>query len=650
MKKDTLLNKLRYVLERQFIRGTRYQLLVMALLVLVISVMGGLLAFGTGDEDGLLDTIWWAFLRLTDPGYLGDDEGAWRRVVSTLLTVSGYVVFMGALIAILTQWLGAQMRLLERGLTPVSLSGHIVILGWTDRTLPLVRELVAAEGRVKRFLLRVGGAGRLRLVVLAEELTPEIAETLRNDPALSASLGSIILRSGSSLSNEHLQRAACDRAAAIIVPARRTSGALSLSSDVETIKVLLALNSQGNRQSGSMPYVVAEIQSPAKFSVARRAYQGPLEVVAGDVSISRLMVQNIRHPGLSRVYNELLSHGIGQNFYIVRDLGVEGLTVAEVRRRLASGILCGRVQGTPERFQVQMNLRPEVLLNREDALVILASSLQEASTMRLVKPNTEPVVVTASSEGRVKVNRRVLVVGWSRKIPLLLREFATYNDGETRLEVLSSRPVAEREQILSEQGIPAGITLQHRVAEVTSEQQWRQLTLTDYDSIVFLSSDRWQSDEEADARTLVSYLLMQGALEAREARTRGPQQLLELAEPGNEPLLADRQGETLISPMLSSHFMVQVALRREMRSVFDALFSAGGPEITLYSPGELNLALETMPWSEVVRVIEQRGETALGVVVENHQDGQLQLNPQGDPPLTLTIDDRIVVLTTDCQH
>ena len=66
---------------------------------------------------------WWAFLRLTDPGYLGDDEGNWRRVVSTWLTVSGYVLFMGTLIAILTQWLNRTMRALEQGLTPITVRG-----------------------------------------------------------------------------------------------------------------------------------------------------------------------------------------------------------------------------------------------------------------------------------------------------------------------------------------------------------------------------------------------------------------------------------------------------------------------------------------------------------------------------------------------
>lgn len=642
------INRLRYILERQFVRGTRYQLLVMALLVLGISILGGLLAFGTGDEDGLLDTIWWAFLRLTDPGYLGDDEGAWRRVVSTLLTVSGYVVFMGALIAILTQWLGSQMRLLERGLTPVSLSGHIVVLGWTDRTLPLLRELVAAEGRVKRFLQRVGGAGRLRLVVLTEELTPELAEALRNDATLGPHIDSVILRSGSSLNNEHLNRAACDRAAAIILPARRTSRTSSESSDVETIKTLLALNGQANQHTRKRPYVVAEIQSPTKIEVARRAYQGPLEVVAGDVSISRLMVQNLRHPGLSAIYNELLSHGVGQNLYIVRDLPVIGLTVAEVRARLAQSILFGVVSGVDDDFQITLNPQEDLCIKPGDALVVLAPNVEVArnvSASATVLP-TQPVSTSIMASSSAQPPLRVLLVGWSSKMALLIKEFATYKDNPFELDILSSRAAEERQQWLATELPNNTMTVRHLEGEVTSARVWRTMNLSHYDRVLFLSSDRWQSEEEADARTLVGFLQWQGVLVGLVER---PLCLLELADAENEALLTGMEGETLISPLLTSHFMVQVALRREMRPVFDALFSAGGPEIALLQLADLGLEPGQHRWSALVDQMASLGMTGLGVKMDSGRGEQLRLNPESSASFELDAKDRVVVLLQSSQ-
>ena len=116
-----LLNRLQFTLERLFVRGVSFQLLLVAGLIGLISLIGGALVLPvTADAGHFGEVVWWAFLRLSDPGYLGDDEGAWSRIVSTILTVAGYVVFLGALVAILTQWLNTRMRRLESGLTPVA--------------------------------------------------------------------------------------------------------------------------------------------------------------------------------------------------------------------------------------------------------------------------------------------------------------------------------------------------------------------------------------------------------------------------------------------------------------------------------------------------------------------------------------------------
>ncbi|HSR41137.1 MAG TPA: hypothetical protein VLL48_03170 [Longimicrobiales bacterium] len=45
-------------------------------------------AAGSGFE-AFGEAVWWATVRLTDPGYLGEDAGAVSRTLSTGLTVSG---------------------------------------------------------------------------------------------------------------------------------------------------------------------------------------------------------------------------------------------------------------------------------------------------------------------------------------------------------------------------------------------------------------------------------------------------------------------------------------------------------------------------------------------------------------------------------
>lgn len=150
-----IIDRFKFIIERQLVKGAGFQLLVVGLLIGLISLIGGLLVMPQGGD-------------FDRPG-----------------TVSGYVVFMGTLVAILTRWLVAKREELERGLTPVTFRNHIVI------------------------------------------------------------------------------------------------------------------------------FVVAEIQDMHKISVIERAYPGTVEVVADDVSISRLIAQNVLHPGLSEIYNELLTAGEG---------------------------------------------------------------------------------------------------------------------------------------------------------------------------------------------------------------------------------------------------------------------------------------------------------------------------------------------------
>jgi len=146
------------MLERWVQRGVLNQLLLMTSLIAIVALLGGICAWTiTPAFESLSAAVWWSFLRLTDPGYLGDDEGTILRVISTIVTVLGYVLFMGSLIAIMTQWLARTIRNLESGLTPITMENHFVILGWTNRTPEIIKKLMTAGGRLERFLAKRAG-------------------------------------------------------------------------------------------------------------------------------------------------------------------------------------------------------------------------------------------------------------------------------------------------------------------------------------------------------------------------------------------------------------------------------------------------------------------------------------------------------------
>jgi hypothetical protein len=87
-------NRVQFVVERLLLSGTVARLAVAAAVIGMVAVCMGLLGFlvAANTEQAFgnpAEAVWWAFLRLSDPGYLGDDEGLGLRAVSTVVTVAG---------------------------------------------------------------------------------------------------------------------------------------------------------------------------------------------------------------------------------------------------------------------------------------------------------------------------------------------------------------------------------------------------------------------------------------------------------------------------------------------------------------------------------------------------------------------------------
>jgi hypothetical protein len=638
-------DRVKFIVERQLVKGAGFQLLVVGVFIGLISLIGGLLAlpFGDAHEDAG-GAIWWAFLRLTDPGYLGDDVGNWQRLVSTILTISGYVVFMGTLVAILTRWLIAKMTDLERGLTPVTLRNHIVVLGWTSQTLPLLVELLGSSGRMRRFLEK-HDTSRLRLVVLSETASAEQVHELRSEPGIGRKARQIILRSGAAIQPDALQRVACLDASAVIVPSAAHQAGSLVTSDVETVKALLSIAAQARQLSAPLPFVVAEIQDIRKHPVIERAYPGEIEVVAGDATISRLMVQNILHPGLSEIFNELLTAGDGSEIYIRGGESLAGMTLGELSAQRQRVIVLGILKPTAKGWDVKMPAASATRIDVQDRVVLLARDYSETEpdsrTPALTAINREEP--TSHSVAFSEKVHRVLVLGWNRRVPSLIDEFSSYRKKRFEVDIVSVVPAAERQKeidrYLGEQG---EVICRHVEADYMVEGALRRVGPLNYDSILLLSSDRLASGEEADARAMVGYLQLEDLLS--EGGTR-PQLIMELSDPDNRDLLLGHQSEMMISPMIVSHVLAQVALRRELRVVLDELFTVGGAEIQFRDPQDYPLPASA-DFEVLEKVVAARGELALGIWRNqaNANGRHVTLNPPRDGYLDLAPEDRLIVL------
>jgi hypothetical protein len=653
-----LANRLRFLLERLILRGARYRLLVIAVFIGVLALGAGLLAYAfAGGFATPAEAIWWAFLRMTDPGYLGDDEGLLLRAISTALTVTGFVLFVGALIAILTQWLNQTIAALEGGHTPVALRGHVVILGWTNRTVAVVQELVLSEGRLQRFLLRHGSRG-LRIAILADgEPAPRLRE-LRERLGSRWDERQVILRSGTPLRLEHLRRVDFLNAAAVLLPGADFDDE-DAGADTQLIKTLLSMaNHPTVRQRGNeegrpvLPLVVAEVADANKVSIARRAYSGPIELLTSDAIISRLIAQNVRHCGLSHVYDELLTHGHGNELYVRECPSFVGRPVHALHKAFPHALLLGITRPHGDSFLSLLNPASDVTVEAGDRLVLLAREYEDAapttdSALSPIEFGATPLPPTEASR-----ERRVLLLGWNHRVPALLRELDSYHGESFRVDLLSLVPTAERERYMARYGVRLErVALTHIEGDYNAPPDLQRVAPETYDHIVLLGSDWLESGAEADARTILGHLLLRETL-PEDSDPAGAGQaveiVIELLDMGNRPLFRHRATEVLISPLILSHMIAQVALRPELRIVFDELFGPGGPEIAFVPPAHLGCDGESVRFRDLQLRAFERGAIALGVRLGRDGAGPapLQLNPLPHTSWTFGPKDRVVLLTT----
>jgi ion channel POLLUX/CASTOR len=633
-------NLLKFRLELLLVRGTGVRLLLIAALIGLVSVVAGI-AVQAADHsfDGPLDAIWWAFLRLSDPGYLGDDEGMAKRLVSTLVTVLGYVLFLGALVAILTQWLNETLRNLESGFTPIAVNDHVLVLGMTSRTATILAEMRHANDRVRRFLDR-HEARTLRLVLLASEVDPGLRFDLREQLGPLWSDRGIILRSGNPLRMEHLRRVDFLNAAAILIPSDDLSASGALAADTRTIKTLLSMSKHvAELDRDEMPLVVAEILDLRKVVVALRAYDGPLELVASDHLVGCMLAQAVLFRGVSGLLEELFVYDGGNGLHIIRDDRCTGLRFDELSALFPHGVVLGMVRPEGRSFAPVLAPRGARRVEPGEALVVVARSHEDA-----LPDDVAPGPVVEQTDPPPLENRRqrILVLGWSSHVPGLITEIAAHPQVKVSLDVMSVISVAERLASLASYGDDlSSITLRHLEGDFTLPRALRSVDPAAYDEVVIIASDWPDREEDRDARSILGFLLLQEIL---TTAARRPRIVVELGDASNADLFDDPKTEVLVTPVLVGQMLAQVALRPELRAVYEELLGLRGADLASYAPADFGVEQAEASFRELAEAVARRSSVLVGIHAPAAGAWSTHVNPPKASRWELTGGVRLIVL------
>ena len=209
-------------------------------------------------EGSFIDKVWSAFSIILDKA----KDATWGgRIISIF-----YWIITTAVTATIIGFIGAKINAgiaaLKKGRSPIIDSNHTLILGWSNRIFPLLKELAVANDNAHKPLVVIFAD------IDREQMEDEIA-------ARAGKLGRlrVVTRRGDATNPEDLKRANVSAAKSVIILDSDESGDATVVSTVLAVKSVNAnpnLKIIASHGGGTLPYLVGRFEKGDEVELASR--------------------------------------------------------------------------------------------------------------------------------------------------------------------------------------------------------------------------------------------------------------------------------------------------------------------------------------------------------------------------------------------
>ena len=621
-----------------------YLLLVGLMVVVVVVGMGayffGLMApesiraegIDNSLDAGFIDTFWWSFKHVLDPGAFAKNYGAPISVLvfGVFTTIAGLVI-TGALIGFIINFIQTGMDELKRGSTVIHEMNHVLILGWNRKVVSILRFF--SELRTHQ-----------PIVILTNADIDDVNEEIRQERRSFRNVR-VVPQHGSPTVAAELKRVNVANSASVVLLAEEQTSGRDQSPDISTIKSLMLLDNIA--WEGKKPNIVAEIAEKDNVRVANIAVSARAPIVSSTEFVSKTLVQCARHTGYSRVYSQLFS--FDKNEILIHHVeGLSGELFGNVARRFEKAILLGVswVQsgaGGARRVAV-LNPEPDYDLGEDDELIFLAASRKQLSTpLEMTSDETSGTSIAHFENPKM---RRVLILGWNENIGQIVEEIDGHANESVDVAIASGQ-TAEFFDEYTQRHIAAAtrnVQLTHIQEDTATESALRRLEVQKYD-VIILVADHSQPGYDPDSRTTLTLLLLR---ELRGEKGRAfPRVVAEFYDKESHELCRETPlTDAVMSPEFVSMQITHLAREPVLASIYNELLSAGGIEIGL-RPIERYVPLRThCSFAQLVRATQNANEIVLGVRIGGIH-GELSLNPGSTSRFVFEEGDVAVVLAQE---
>ena len=602
------------------------------------------LFFPNNDPEQSSELYWEVFVQLIGLRDTGDNANFATKVVGVFTIFLGLILF-SSLVAFITQEFESRLHILRQGKSPVIEENHTLILGFSDRSIDIIRELVVANESEADAVV----------VILSPKDKEEMDDFLRNNLG-ELKTTRVVTRNGLIANLNNLNKVGVKVAKSVIIlndAKTSDSEEEKTLADARVVKAILAVVAAN--EEDSLPFIVVELHSEQYRRLAENIAPGAVTTLNEADILARILVQTSRSIGLASVYLNLVGFE-GNEFYFYRpEKGWQSITWGELPFHFSNAMPIGL-----RHADRSLTIKPSknYQLAENDEVVILA---EDDSTIRFYpQPVVQPKNFGYGDERKTLEQKpeKHLIIGWNSKTPITLKEYSKYivEGSEVNLVVqdLTSLVQSEFDKIAT--------TYRHIKMDVIqvnldSVDQLLRLKPYDYDSISILAVGG-KNAEEIDAKTLTILLELRQIFRDYTVETKNEVTTELIAEiiDSEDTDLVIKAGvkDFLLTNQFVSKILAQVSQEPDVMSIYRDLFSVEGSElyikpISLYFPTE---QLAKLTFADCVKAAQDRDELCIGIKVstlaqDKDKNFGIDLVPSLDKQLNLSFNDGLITLAED---
>jgi hypothetical protein len=644
-KKNSFGARLKYGFDNFMSRGGFSVFMALMFLFVIAIVLVAVLRFAANmimpqeNMSELMDQWWLSFLQIVDGGSIGEDTGSniINRVVGIIALFLGLVLF-SSLVAFITSQFEILLANMRKGKSNVIEKNHTLILGFGDRVLEIIRELIIANESEKN----------PAVAVLAEMEKDEMDDffNLRIENPKNTR---IITRSGSTSSLQLLRLVSIDTARSVIILNTAQVDAPhneKLLADARVLKTILAVISCTGEEN--MPSIVAEIHLKHKQQLARNI-SARISIIDEHSILAKLMVQTSRVTGLAQVYDHLVGFE-GNEFYFYKpDQDISGKTYKDLMFHFHTCCLLGI---RTESGEIMINPEKETIMTGTEEVIVLA---EDDSAIKYSKHKYKAQAPsTVPAEPQPVVREKQLIVGWGQKTTPIIDEYSNYLIEGSGIDLVVSNPDQEMKRKFSLiQAKHPGIKMRMFKAKIDNPETLEKLKPEQYDNVMILSGEGGVA-ELNDSETIAKLLEFRHYFKRSGVQGGKTQLITEVADSDNIEVIQEAGvRDFLISNQFVSKIYAQASEDPDILNVYEELFREEGSEVYLKP---VNLFISPVPgkisFGDLCAAAIQRNETCFGLRIVSEEKDQkrnygIYINPDKKEMFALKENDCLITLAED---